>query len=284
MSEGLYIAEIGKTYDYITVLPLSSVVQDLNQVVKKYKLYHLKTIYGVPRTGTYLASILSLLTSSKLVSNPLEADLVVDDDVYTGKTLLNLLRLKEETKANFKVLAYTCNENFADMVDYTIYDTNEEWLIYPWGFDDWIELPFAASDIDDVLTYREPEKEPSPTDYDQWYKYYFTRKVKVRPRRNYINTVISGRWESDYDVTTKWFNKNNIKVRNIYLVGSDNIIPAIAKAKKLTELGIKLYLESDFKDALSMSKLAPGTVIFALENWQFVYRGKILYNKLKIRV
>ncbi|RLA78653.1 MAG: hypothetical protein DRG33_05195 [Deltaproteobacteria bacterium] len=160
----------------------------------------------------------------------------------------------------------------------------DAYMVYPTNFTDWITLPFSATDMDDVLTYREPSKEPTdPTDYEAWKNYYLTRKAKIKPSGE-IYAIISGRWKTDYYVTVKWLERNGIKFRALYLVGNQHEKPSLSKAKKIKELGIKLYLESDYQDALEISKNCPETVVLALETTQFIHQGKVLDKKLVMEV
>lgn len=270
MSE-LFIDRTGRSYNKFTVLPLPSIVKLLNEAVKLFKIRK-TTIYGIPRGGALIAGILSILTNSEYKENIADVNLVVDDDVGTGKVLKQISTTK---RRDAKFLVLVGNDSYKDKIDYFLLEDNS-WLLYPWSYDDWMHLPFVATDIDDVLTFREKDKEPPENDYKSWQNYFLSLQLRTKPYFGTINAVVSGRWKTDVEITKKWLKNYDIEVRKLFLVGEDGKDIVKEKARKINEEGFSLYIESDLVDAIEISRLTPHCIVFSVETWQFFLKGKEL--------
>ncbi len=86
------------------------------------------SIYGIPRNGTIISSILSKMLNLKMVDYPDSTrTLIVDDISDSGKTL-------KEYKNKFNGNVIACifyRQNTEIMPDIVVYDAQKDWIVFP---------------------------------------------------------------------------------------------------------------------------------------------------------
>ena len=100
--------------------------KSVEEISKKCRFYKFSGIYGIPRGGLCLSVAISHKLNLKLLSEPLENSLIVDDVYETGITLNSLRHIKgakffvlfSKMKTEWWNTVYFCNEN--------------EWIVFPW--------------------------------------------------------------------------------------------------------------------------------------------------------
>lgn len=133
----------------------------------------------------------------------------------------------------------------------------------------------VAYDIDGLIA-DEDGRIPDEDDDEAWRRYYLSRKVKFRPKEGGV-IIVSGRWKSDYGPTSEWLIRNGIEFSELHLVGGRGVDVVVAKATKLNELGIDLYVNSDYEESVKLSKLTKA-YIYAYDLKVLVRNGEIVLN------
>ena len=100
--------------------------RSVDYIAKECNLLRISGIYGVPRGGLCLAVALSHKLNIKLISNPLENSLIVDDIYETGHTLNALKNIKG---AIFFVLISKKEPTWWNSANLS---KNDEWIVFPW--------------------------------------------------------------------------------------------------------------------------------------------------------
>ena len=83
-------------------------------------------IYGIPRGGNVIATILSYRLDLPLLQAPIEGCLVVDDISDTGKTLVHY---KEK---GYLIATMFIHKDTCVMPDYWFLEKNDHWIQFPW--------------------------------------------------------------------------------------------------------------------------------------------------------
>ena len=106
----------------------------IEKVAERYKYEKITGIYGIPRGGIILATMLSYKMDIPMVLAPCRGCIIIDDISDTGETLLHYDR---NTSAGGEKKGYHIVKMFyreASLVKpefYTHLKTNE-WIVYPW--------------------------------------------------------------------------------------------------------------------------------------------------------
>ena len=100
--------------------------KSVEYIANKCKKLEFAGIYGIPRGGLCLAVALSHKLKVKLISEPINNSLIVDDVYETGFTL-NPLRKVEG--AMFFVLFSKKEPTWWNTVKLSL---EEEWIVFPW--------------------------------------------------------------------------------------------------------------------------------------------------------
>ena len=115
-----------KKIDMINYFTWTEFDKSVEHIADKCKLINFSGIYGVPRGGLCLAVALSHKLNIKLISEPIENSLIVDDDYETGTTL-NIF--KEIEGAKFFVLFSKIKPTWWNTVHLT---EKKQWIVFPW--------------------------------------------------------------------------------------------------------------------------------------------------------
>lgn len=92
-------------------------VEDVKEAIKKTWPAEVPTntkVYGVPRGGTYIASLLNEMGLAEMVTFPEDAEWIVDDLVDSGRTM------------NHWVAKYP------DKSFWYLFTSSDEWIVFPW--------------------------------------------------------------------------------------------------------------------------------------------------------
>ena len=100
--------------------------KNVEYIAKKCKFIKFSGIYGIPRGGLCLAVALSHRLNVKLISEPIENSLIVDDIYETGITLNSLKNIEG---AMFFVLFSKKEPTWFNTVNLT---QQKEWIVFPW--------------------------------------------------------------------------------------------------------------------------------------------------------
>lgn len=108
--------------NYVTELAIK-VCRDLNKCPNG--------VYGVPRGGLILATLISYKLDIPLLLAPAKDCLIVDDIADSGRTLLHYT--ENDTQFN-KYYISTMFYHKRSMVkpDYYAFEKTNEWIVYPW--------------------------------------------------------------------------------------------------------------------------------------------------------
>ncbi len=100
--------------------------RSVENIAKRCKFLEFSGIYGIPRGGLCLAVALSHKLKVKLVSEPIENSLIVDDVYETGITLNNFKNIEG---AMFFVLFSKSKPTWWNTVNLS---NKKEWIVFPW--------------------------------------------------------------------------------------------------------------------------------------------------------
>ena len=100
--------------------------KSVEYIAKRCKFLKLSGIYGIPRGGLCLAVALSHKLNIKLVSEPINNSLIVDDVYETGLTLNSLRNIDGAT---FFVLFSKKDPIWWNTVKIA---KDDQWIVFPW--------------------------------------------------------------------------------------------------------------------------------------------------------
>ena len=111
----------------------AEVDQYLKHLVNKIKEYEIPFtgIYGVPRGGMLLATLLSYKINLPLLSAPMHNCIIIDDIADSGRTLLHYT--KNDTQFNdYFITTMFYHERSMVKPDFYLYTKKDEWITFPW--------------------------------------------------------------------------------------------------------------------------------------------------------
>ena len=100
--------------------------KSVEYIANKCKYLKFSGIYGIPRGGLCLAVALSHKLQIKLISEPLQNSLIVDDVYETGITLNTFKNIEG---AMFFVLFSKTNPTWWNTVNMS---AKKDWIVFPW--------------------------------------------------------------------------------------------------------------------------------------------------------
>ena len=108
-----------------------SEVEDFIKTLKTQITDDCKGIYGIPRGGTVLATMLSYATGLPILHAPIRGCVIIDDIADSGKTLLHY---KEK---GYAIVTMCYKATSVVKPDYYFKET-AEWVVFPWegGYDE----------------------------------------------------------------------------------------------------------------------------------------------------
>ena len=250
-----------------------------------YKLpENIDLIVGIPRSGMFPASIISMylskplctlesfidgnyhsLTTSRIkFSNEIKNVLIVDDSISFGQAISKAKKLINENKLtnkyNIKYLAiYYKTEDYRNFID-VAFEKIPSPRLFQWNYLNHVFLQDAAFDIDGVLCY-DPTNEEND-DGDRYRQFILNARPLFIPQYK-IAYIITSRLEKYKEETKEWLKKNNVQYDHLIMLSGYTAeqrkrlnLHAKFKAeqyKKLTD--IQLFIESNRNQAQEISRL-----------------------------
>ena len=97
---------------------------------RKEKL-HFTGVYGIPRGGLILATLISYKSGLPLLLAPIKGCLVVDDIADSGRTLAHFT--ENDTQFNkYFIATMFYRDRSSVKPDYYFAKNNENWIMFPW--------------------------------------------------------------------------------------------------------------------------------------------------------
>ena len=123
---------------YVTWESIDLYVDKIESKIKS-KNHKFKALWGIPRGGLVLATMLSHRLDIPLISgNDIPRDrplLIVDDIADTGKTLervLNNIRFYPKNRDEITIVTAYYHKQSTVIPDIWIEEKTDKWIVYPW--------------------------------------------------------------------------------------------------------------------------------------------------------
>lgn len=101
----------------------------VTEVCERYKDKDLKGIYGLPRGGLCMATMVSYRLGIPLLMAPIKGCLIIDDISDTGETLLHYKSGAYET---YEVVTMFYRKGSLVKPDFYFKEKKDEWVVFPW--------------------------------------------------------------------------------------------------------------------------------------------------------
>jgi uncharacterized HAD superfamily protein/adenine/guanine phosphoribosyltransferase-like PRPP-binding protein len=217
--------------------------QNFSDVIRQniYKLSDdVDVVVGIPRSGIIPAYIIAGYLNKRVCSinefiNEYALDggdrvkfekentarlkkvLIVDDSIYSGRSILEIKRKLEKFDTNkyeFKYCAIYARSGFNKLIDYYFKIINETRL-FQWNYLNHSVAQDSCYDLDGVLCI-----DPADWQNDDGEKYInFILNAKPLFIPNYeIHSIVTSRLEKYRSQTVEWLAKNNVKYKNLYMM------------------------------------------------------------------
>lgn len=259
----------------------SIIIKDLANIRKLNKF---DLIVGIPRSGIIPASIISLNLNIPLadlysyinniillphggtrsIKNEKQKILLVDDTINTGKSMKTAIEKIKTNRPNDQIMTYAVwRSPLTDMdsIDYSSSLLSRprifEWNL--WKKDTVIDYGF---DLDGVFC-----KDPDIHENDKGPKlinFYKNALPKFIPK-NKIGYIVTNRLEQHRAITKIWLMNNNINYRKLLMKENPAEGHIEHKIRKIKTLPIKLFIESDTRQAKNISAKI-GIPVWCIDN------------------
>ena len=117
--------KIEKGYTKEVKVTWTDVMHFVDKMVEEYKDKPITGIYGVPKGGLIIATILAYRLKVPLLLAPCKGCIVFDDICDTGKTLLHYAEEGYEIVTMFHV-------PFSHVIPNFCYMQTTDWMVFPW--------------------------------------------------------------------------------------------------------------------------------------------------------
>ena len=106
----------------------------IDDVIKRYKDIPLSGVYGIPRGGIILASILSYRMDIPMLMAPAKDCIIIDDIADSGETLLHYDRNSSAggVKRGYHIVTMFFKESSSVKPEFFKYLKTDKWIVYPW--------------------------------------------------------------------------------------------------------------------------------------------------------
>lgn len=111
---------------------------DVEEFVKDtiafYKDTHITGIYGIPRGGIILASILSYKMGVPMLMAPCKECIIIDDIADSGETLLHYAKNTSGggKSHNYHIVTMFYKEGSLVKPEFFMWEKTDHWIVYPW--------------------------------------------------------------------------------------------------------------------------------------------------------
>lgn len=99
----------------------------LNSAIRQFDVCCVSGVYGIPRGGSVLATMLSHKANIPLLAAPYRNCIIIDDIADTGKTLLHY---SEKRDCYITTMFY--HKQSLVIPDYWYKEKTNKWIVYPW--------------------------------------------------------------------------------------------------------------------------------------------------------
>ena len=116
---------------YVTWDEVEGFIKD---VIKRYEYAGITGVYGIPRGGIILATLISYKMKIPMLMAPTKGCIIVDDISDTGETLIHYVRNTSgggENKGYHIVTMYYRNGSMV-VPEYYKYTKEGKWIVFPW--------------------------------------------------------------------------------------------------------------------------------------------------------
>lgn len=103
----------------------------VNNLCKKIKNSNISGVYGVPRGGLIIATLISYKLDIPLLLAPSKNCIIVDDIADSGRTLLHFT--ENDTQFNsYYISTMFYQERSMVKPDYYMFNKGNDWIVFPW--------------------------------------------------------------------------------------------------------------------------------------------------------
>ena len=112
----------------------NDVVTFVENVAKHYKDATISGVYGIPRGGIILASLLSYRLDVPMLLAPSKNCIVIDDISDTGETLLHFDRNSSDNgkKKGYHIVTMFYKKGSLVKPEFYMFEKTNSWIVYPW--------------------------------------------------------------------------------------------------------------------------------------------------------
>ena len=92
-------------------------------------------VYGIPRGGLILATLLSYKMNIPLLMAPADGCVIIDDIADSGRSLCHYTQNDTQFNKYFIATLYYHKRSIVEP-NYTEFEKTDEWIVFPWEYDD----------------------------------------------------------------------------------------------------------------------------------------------------
>lgn len=109
----------------------------VNNLVKYFDECEIKPcgVYGIPRGGLILATLLSYKMNIPLLMAPADGCVIIDDIADSGRSLCHYTENDTQFNKYFIATLYY-HQRSTVQPDYTEFEKTDEWIVFPWEYDE----------------------------------------------------------------------------------------------------------------------------------------------------
>ena len=97
----------------------------------KFDFTKIKGVYGIPRGGLVLATLISYTYNIPLLMAPTKDCLIIDDIADSGRTLLHFT--ENDTQFNkYHIATIFYHKRSLVKPEYYMFEKTNEWIVFPW--------------------------------------------------------------------------------------------------------------------------------------------------------
>ena len=115
---------------FVTWNDLENFTDSLIKYIKEKNL-KFSGVYGIPRGGLIIATLLSYKLDIPLLLNAAKDCIIVDDIADSGRTLLHYTNNDTQFNKYFIATMYYCDRSLVKP-DYYLYNKQDKWVVFPW--------------------------------------------------------------------------------------------------------------------------------------------------------
>lgn len=115
---------------YVTWDEVEEFINELEEFIKNNKLFF-TGVYGIPRGGCVLATLLSYRLNIPMLLAPYDNCLIIDDIADSGRTLAHFTSNDTQFNKYFIATMYYHNRSIVKPNFYK-YNKDDLWIVFPW--------------------------------------------------------------------------------------------------------------------------------------------------------